>query len=198
QQCKGWSSVVDIADYPEGTIFEIPSNSNFLLRYRQPDRVNEYFLIEATRFDRFHSKQPDEGLLIWHIDKSQKGEFQIGVPVRKVEFSNNTRERHFTVGLEQADGKYGMETIPSEQGGIGDAFRAGYVDKFGETTVPNSKWWDGTASGLEISEISAVGKTMSFKLGSKNVPAVKRVVFKPGNCKPKCQKLQTGKFFDEQ
>ena len=36
-------------------------------------------------------------------------------------------------------------------------------NRFADDTTPNSKWWDGTASNLDIYDINQTGDTMEFR-----------------------------------
>ena len=59
----------------------------------------------------------------------------------------------------QADGAYHLENNVNIGDG-NDLFEKGIV--FSGTTNPNSAWWDGSASNLDIRNISPVGLTMTF------------------------------------
>ena len=48
------------------------------------------------------------------------------------------------------------------QGDVYDLFGAGVNDSYRNDTNPNSKWWDGTSSGLELTAISGGGASMTF------------------------------------
>ena len=72
-----------------------------------------------------------------------------------------TAKSHYECSLEQADGRYDLERGANNGDGT-DLFRAGVNDRFSDTTSPTSKWWDGTSSGLTISQISAAAKDMTF------------------------------------
>ena len=74
-----------------------------------------------------------------------------------------TPEEHYECSLEQADGNFDLEHN-TNLGDDGDLFDAGGA--FGPDTVPDSIWWDGTPSGLAITDISPAGPTMTFRTGS--------------------------------
>ncbi len=156
RMCKNWTRVVDIgADrYPVGTKFELPANGPTVLRFGSSERPEEYFLIEAVSKTGQGVDLPDDGLLVWHVDDTMRYQFE-----------ENTPAQHNRVGLEQADGRFGMETDPFDRGGAGDAFRSNHVDRFGDNTTPNSRWWDGQSSNLEISSVGPAGPKVSFILG---------------------------------
>lgn len=155
RQCKGWTPVLDIHDvYPPGTRIELPADGSLILRFRTPERPNEYFLIEARQHSDRFPDLPDEGILIWHVDEAMP-----------YQLSGLDADSHNRVSLEQADGLFGIETEQFDYGGPTDAFRADSAPTFGATTTPSSAWWDGSPSGLELSEMSEVGPRMSFVLG---------------------------------
>jgi hypothetical protein len=97
----------------------------------------------------------EEGLLIWHIDTSM---------------ANNTKQEmtpksHYMISVEQADGMFHLEKKETKDGGVGDLFHEGYVPSFGPN-IPsdkvNSNMWNGSPSGLYITNISDVGDVMTF------------------------------------
>lgn len=155
RQCRGWGQFHDLDPLtPHGTRIELPADADVVLRYRTAERPSEYFLIEARTHSPRYPDLPDEGLLIWHIDEAMA--WQMG---------GLTPDMHNRVSIEQADGLFGVETDPNDFGGRGDAFSASGVDAFGDRTTPSSRWWDDSPSGLEVSEVSTVGASMSFVLG---------------------------------
>jgi subtilisin-like proprotein convertase family protein len=70
---------------------------------------------------------------------------------------------HYEASLEQADGRFDLERNKWQIGDAQDLFSRSVKDRFGSTTVPDSKWWDGTNSNLELYEISDVGDSMAFR-----------------------------------
>ncbi len=54
----------------------------------------------------------------------------------------------------------------SDGGGSGDAFQPG--QSFTSQSVPSSRWWDGSDSGLVISQIEDLGHAISFVLGEED------------------------------
>ena len=64
--------------------------------------------------------------------------------------------------LEQADGRFDLESDPQNIGDATDLFAKGVNERFNGASQPGSAWWDGTASGLDISAISVAGPQMTF------------------------------------
>ena len=93
---------------------------------------------------------PDAGLAIWHVDENG---------------SNSNEQMTPTPALRAVAGAGRRPLRPGAQGRT-PATRptsTGTGQTFGDSTVPNSRWWDGGRSGLEIVDISAPGAVMTIK-----------------------------------
>ena len=141
----GWSTPIEIH---ESSNISISANSFVPYIYYNNKNSSEFFMIENIKKTGIYKIFPAEGLLIWHIDKNG---------------SNNNEQMtptlHYMVSVEQADGSFGLEKCSLYYGDEFNTFRGGYKDKFDESTVPNSNWWNGQESGLAISNISAQSPT---------------------------------------
>lgn len=142
---------------PNGTVVTVPAGTREVYGYINTKNNNEMFLIENIRKRGDWLRFPGEGLVIWHIDKRGNNDYQ-----------DMTAARHYITSIEQADGRFDMEKNVNE-GDSRDFFRAGYKDRFDDTTLPNSKWWNGSSSGFNISNISAIGDNMTFVINNTNV-----------------------------
>lgn len=168
---NGWEDTTELSDKMQGTIFKLKSNANnsFFYSGTTTGSPKELFCIEARTKTGRYAGLPDEGLLIWHIDKT----------------GDNTRSGNFDyIVPEQADGKFDLENNVVE--GIGDFFHPGvvrdlfhadYKTSFNDTTVPSAVWHNGKNSGLFIDHIGPVGDTMTFtystdpvSISKKNMP----------------------------
>jgi immune inhibitor A len=109
----------------------------------------EYFLLENRQNTGMDSSLPTSGLALWHIDERQSG---------------NTNPLSYLVGLVQADGKKDLEKNKN-RGDAGDLFpgSAG-VTAVSDTTNPSTRANDGTASGVALSAITAVGDKIKVKV----------------------------------
>jgi len=141
----------------------------------------EYFLVEnrqLTGFDaglygyfRLSSGGTDGGgLAIWHIDDNQL---------------DNTDENHKMVDLEEAnEGALGYRELDldsncddgscdprARRGNRQHYFYAGNATAFDNTTTPNSRLYNGAASGVAIRSVSASGPSMTFELVSTGTSA---------------------------
>jgi len=112
--------------------------------------TREYFIVENRAKIGRDAALPDEGLAIWHVDEDGNNNFEQMTP-----------HQHYELSLEQADGQFDLETSRS----IGDSMDLyGQTNKrFADSTLPSSKWWDGTASNLDLYDISDPGVEMTFK-----------------------------------
>lgn len=124
-------------------------NDFFMLRKNQ----REYFIIENRQKSKRDAALPGPGLAIWHIDELGDNENQ-----------GMTANSHYECSLVQADGEFDLEhATGNEFGEAGDLFHGGGNSRFGNTTNPNSRWWNGSSSGLDISDIGNNAATMTFK-----------------------------------
>ena len=65
----------------------------------------------------------------------------------------------------KTDGKNDMEQ-KVDYGDVGDLFAAGENDTLTDTSNPSARWWNGQASGLKLTHISAAVATMTFRVAS--------------------------------
>lgn len=155
----GWENVTEInpavnASAPTGKLSST-SESNQVYKWTNPKDKNEAFYIEAVYPSGHNSAQPGSGLLIYHVDGSNGA---------------RDNEWHPYIQLEHADGKrdpensvnYGDKTDPYGEYGEFNATLPNALTAKGT----NSRWWDGSDSGLDISDISQPAKTITFKLNS--------------------------------
>jgi M6 family metalloprotease-like protein len=145
----GWAnSVTELTPGMNATIHA--GVNDFYIFRKSP---TEYFIIENRHNTGRDQELRSSGLAIWHVD-------ELGV-------NNNqqmTPALHYECSLLQADGNFDFERFLPHQpwGDANDLFHAGGNTRFGNATNPHSRWWDGTPSGLEISNISAAGSIMKF------------------------------------
>lgn len=142
----GWMDVTQLSQASEGKLFKDVSNDEKCYRWGNGP---EYFYIENREKDDRSAKLAGEGLMIWHVNEN----------------GSNTKKSSYglLVALEQADGKKTME-----EGGRGnpeDWFYEGNKDRFNDNTTPNAKYQTGSASGLDVANISAIAIEMSFSIG---------------------------------
>jgi hypothetical protein len=102
---------------------------------------NEYFLVENRAQLGLDTHLPDGGLAVFHCDTLGSNEWQEG-----------TRNEHYQCGLVQADGHLDLENNRNP-GDAGDLFTDAPGIALSHATVPDSRQWDGTDSGLTISDV---------------------------------------------
>ncbi|BBN81731.1 metalloprotease [Pseudoalteromonas sp. A25] len=152
----GWDTVTELnpainSNAPSG-ILTHTSGSNTSYKWTNPSNQNEAFYIEAIHRSGQNSEQEDEGLAIWHVDRA----------------GNNSNEWYPYIQMEHADGNRDPENNINR----GDA--SDLYDVAGEfsSALPNAQsskgtnslWWNGSRSGLSISQVSDPAQTMSFKV----------------------------------
>ena len=135
----GWGKVVDVTFF-NGTVKDT-ANSSTCYKFNNTNDTTEFFLLESRRKMGRNVSLPDSGLTIWHIDR--KGDNQ---------------STHHEVYLVHANNNISVHTHA--------CFYASYKNEYGPTTTPNSNLYSGSASGLRVWDISAVGKVMTYKLGT--------------------------------
>lgn len=145
---EGWENLIDITDAASGIQYFIDANSFTNYKYSHNER--EYFIIDCRAQSGRNITIPDEGLLIWHVDRLGDNDDEEMTPTS-----------HYLVSVEQADGLFDLEHGQGG-GGDGDLFHGGYKTAFNDQTIPSALWWNETNSGLDISDISDAGTRMSF------------------------------------
>lgn len=112
----------------------------------------EYFLIENRSplgYDaglfRLDNISFSGGLAIWHIDEGQ----------REIDNTDNVDETHKLVDLEEANDPVLDNNINEGQGT--NLYYAGNSTLFDDSSVPNSKKYDGSTTNISVNNISSVG-----------------------------------------
>ena len=123
-------------------------------RFSPPGRVNEYFVVENRSALGTDASLPSSGLAVFHCDTLGSNEWEDG-----------TRERHYQLALVQADGHLDLETNRNT-GDAGDLFGAASGAVLSHDTTPSSRLWDGTGSGLVISDVGAPGAALRIRAGA--------------------------------
>jgi M6 family metalloprotease-like protein len=109
-----------------------------------------------------YQDMPNDGLVIWHVDAR--------LEATNTDFAwDNSYTAHKLLrlmeadGLEQIEATSGTSTWPYGYAEAGDYYTSGKT--FGDATAPNSKRYDGSATGVAVSGIPAAGSSMSFTAG---------------------------------
>ncbi len=149
----GWAQAADISAAAPGTLFTVSANAVGMLRYRNPANAAESFYIEALRKTGRRATIPGEGLAVWHVDTAGNNSYQ-----------EMTAARHYKSSLEQADGRFDLEHN-ANSGDATDLYRQGGATQLSDASLPDAKWWSGAPSGLSITDVSAAGDVMTFRIG---------------------------------
>lgn len=145
----GWAN--QVLPVPANKTISLSAGSNDFLIHRKS--AAEYYLIEVRHNADRDRALPSHGLAIWHVDELGDNQFE-----------QMTSTNHYECALVQADGRNDLERDSSNIGDSTDLFGAGRNDSFGRKTNPKSTWWDGSASDLEITSISAPDRQMTMKV----------------------------------
>ena len=116
-------------------------------------KINEYFLVENRSGIGLDASIPASGLAVYHCDTLGSNEWQGG-----------TASRHYQCGLLQADGSFDLETNRC-MGDEKDLFGQVVGIALSHDTRPASVLWDGSDSGLVISNIGEPGRVLTFVIG---------------------------------
>jgi M6 family metalloprotease-like protein len=133
-------------------IYTAKANENDFFIWPKDHPLTEYFLVENRLKEGRDVALPCSGLAIWHIDELGNHDFEDMLPCR-----------HYECSLEQADGRFDLEHMRN-LGDKTDLFSSMVKSTFGSSTEPNSNWWNGTPSGLEVVEIGNPGREVSFRI----------------------------------
>lgn len=131
-------------------------------------KINEYFLVENRSQVDLDASIPSSGLAVYHCDTLGSNEWQGGTP-----------SRHYQCGLLQADGSLDLETNRS-MGDEKDLFGRVEGTALSHATRPASNLWDGSDSGLIISNILSPGKVVTFAAGQALMDHVVKETSSPG------------------
>lgn len=162
----GWiSSIPQITEAGVYTLNPLSSSTNNAWRIASPNSSSQYFVLEYRRkAGTFDGTLPRSGLLIYRINLGAGNGNAQGPPDEVYIFRPN-----------------GSLTV---NGSLGDAvFGLGYGrTTFHDNSNPNAFLQNGGPGGIFISEISAVGETMSFRVDFPGVP----VAMATSNVKTSC------------
>ena len=123
-------------------------------------KINEYFLVENRSGIDLDASIPAGGLAVYHCDTLGSNEWQGG-----------SASKHYQCGLLQADGSLDLETNRS-MGDVKDLFGRMAGIALSHNTRPASVLWDGSDSGLMISNIGEPGRVITFVMGQEKTDHV--------------------------
>ena len=127
------------------------------------DKSNEYIIVENRSQLELDKYIADSGLAVFHCDTEGSNEWQQG-----------TAERHFQCALLQADGRRDLEN--GRRGDTDDLYTSVSGVALSNETLPSSRAWDGSDTGLIVHHISEAGATMRFGTGTMPVDPIEGIV----------------------
>ncbi|HET7112630.1 MAG TPA: M6 family metalloprotease domain-containing protein, partial [Pyrinomonadaceae bacterium] len=132
------------------------------------DKFNEYFIVENRTQMGLDQHLPSSGLAVYHCDTDGSNELQEG-----------SSTRHYQCALLQADGRMDLERN-NNRGDGADLFGAISGTAVSHATTPSSRQWDNVDSRLVLSQITAPGEVISFRVGPEVVGQVVTLEVTPG------------------
>lgn len=156
----GWDTATELnprlnSSAPSGRLSHT-SGTHQLYKWSNPANTKEAFFIEAIDQQGQQQYQPDAGLAIWHVDPS----------------GDNSNEWKPYIQMEHADGKRDPENKRNRSDAT-DLYDGNTTAEFNKN-VPNALtskgtnalWWNGSDSGLAISQIDTPASTIAFTVAS--------------------------------
>jgi hypothetical protein len=152
---QSWIPLRDIQATDNLKLTGIPNGEGF--RFQNPARSQECFFWSNIKNTGRWSVLKGRGLLLWHFDKT---------------IGTNTPPQTLSLAVVQADGRNDLDTTnwPSPGSEAKDFFYQGNRAEINATSLPNSNWNNGQASGLRIHDIGSISDSMGFSVGS-GIPA---------------------------
>ncbi len=146
----GWLDPINVASNMTDVAIPAVENNPVVYRFWRDGSVgDEYFMVENRQRILYDKYIPGDGLLVWHIDESVWGVAD---------------EWHPQVMLEQADGRYDMQTQPG-YGNPEDAFPAGGdAPHFSDKTIPDSRDYDSLPTQVAVWNIPASDMVMTVDI----------------------------------
>ncbi len=165
KRASGWAPAtveLDASSVLTASVSSSGTNFNRFYRFQKPGVATEYYLMENRQIAGRDANLPGGGVAVWHIDELGDRDNQSLVP--------NSLHQNYEVTLVQADNRWHFENYQNS-GDANDLYysgnsAAGYVNRIGSNTAPNSSWWDGSNSKLSMQDFSVKGATMTFNVAS--------------------------------
>ncbi|WP_448556657.1 M6 family metalloprotease domain-containing protein [Thalassotalea montiporae] len=161
----GWiDTEIDLASPGEYQISHGEYNKAYIYH---TEHDNEFFLVENRQNLDLDRHLPSKGLAVYHCDRNGSNEWQDG-----------TESRHYQCALLQADGRRDLERN-EDAGDADDLYDTNMDGEFlSAKTNPSTLQWDGTESGLVISDIQLLAREIKIRTGAQIIPTGETVMFK--------------------
>ena len=180
--CKlmlGWAEAQEVLH--DGSVLELSpietSQQVGVIQSGYP--VGEFLLLEHREGSGFNQLQPQDGLLVWHVDHAQsslsfnQANADEGHPGQSDWPSNG---KHYRIALLQADGAYDLEQ-GDNPGDAGDVFHFGMggVSALDEASLPSTDAYqagDPGANGNQIQILSASASGLEIDFSTPDTPEI--------------------------
>ena len=165
---SGWGTATTINANTNTLATLTAHNSNLMLNefLRHAKNSTEYYLIENRFKNRRDAQLPTGGIAIWHVDELGNHNDQ--------RYAHQSTHHNYEAALIQADNLRELERDLGSD--ADDLFYSGnasgnYTGTFNDSSDAslydnNAHWWDGTNSGMKLSNFSVRGNSMTLLVGS--------------------------------
>jgi|GEM_PF-3011142 CUB domain. len=150
---EGWIDVVDFDNTSMGT-FRAIKNPFYAFRYKNPNKANEYYMWVNRKNEGRWSVLTGKGIEAFHFDASVRINAPPTLPL--------------CLAVVEADGQNRLASTnwPTPGSKPTDFYYATNNAALTSSSNPNSNWNNNSASGLSITNISAISDTMTFTIGA--------------------------------
>ena len=159
----GWATVTDLdsSSNLSGTLVAAPGcGYDHFYRYRRPGIATEYFLLENRQQTGRDSNLPGSGIAVWHVDELGNRDNQSMAP--------NSTHQNYELTLVQADNQWHFQSYFND----GDEFdlyyqgniAAAYSNRLDDSSSPDTHWWDGSSSMMDLNSFSTSSMAMTFNI----------------------------------
>ncbi|MBI3985281.1 MAG: M6 family metalloprotease domain-containing protein [Lentisphaerae bacterium] len=155
----GWATLTELTSLSSLTVALASAGPDFNRFYRfvKPGVTTEYFIVENRLQEGRDLCLPASGVAVWHVDELGDHNNQ--------SLAANSNHANYELTLVQADNQWHFQNRVN-YGDSNDLYHsgnaaAGYGNQFTDSSSPNARWWDGTASGARFLDFSASATTVT-------------------------------------
>ena len=155
---QGWIPFVDITsdDVNNVTSLEITKPGEFCYRYKNPNRLDKEGLVWSYVQNKGRNKVlAGSGLLMQHYDFSIEGNSaadKLGLRIVHASAAGKTSDAV-------------TDQWPSPGSTANTFFKSGTYAEFSDDAYPAIRWYNGSKTGLKITDIGTPGETLTFCIG---------------------------------
>ena len=155
---QGWIPFVDITseDVDNVTSLEVTKSGEFCYRYKNPARPNQEGLVWSYVQNKGRNKVlAGSGLLMQHYDFSIEGNSSAD--------KLGLRIVHASAAGKSSDAV--TDQWPSPGSTANTFFKSGTYAEFSDDAYPAIRWYNGSKTGLKITDIGTPGESLTFCIG---------------------------------